>query len=171
MTRCDIRDIFRENFEYREIVLKPQLDQLDIAIIQALQEDARKPYTDIAKALGVAESTVRNRVSRLLADDTLRLRATFDYLKLGFEAPAFVYLTVQPGHIDAVAAELMALPEASYLVAITGEADLMVELMCRSHSHLMALLTERICKIPGVTHTATTMILRTYKELLPSLPS
>ena len=54
------------------------MDKLDIAIIQALQEDARKPYTDIAKTLNVAESTVRNRVARLLDDDTLRLRATFD---------------------------------------------------------------------------------------------
>ena len=41
------------------------MDKLDISIMQELQEDARKPYTDIAKILGVAESTVRNRVSRL----------------------------------------------------------------------------------------------------------
>jgi Lrp/AsnC family transcriptional regulator for asnA, asnC and gidA len=145
------------------------MDHLDIAIIQTLQDDARKPYTDIAKTLGVAESTIRNRVARLLADDTLRLRATFDYLKLGFGAPAFLNITVQPGFIDDVAAALIAIPEVSYLVATSGEAHLMVELMCRNHHHLMDLVSQQICKIPGVTHTAITMILRTYKELLPSL--
>ena len=145
------------------------MDQLDISIIQALQEDARKPYTDIAKTLGVAESTIRNRVSRLLVDNTLRLRATFDYLKLGFNASAFVNITVQPGSVDQVAAELCTVPEVSYLVAISGEADLMVELMCRNHQHLMDLITKQIHQIPGVTNTSTTMILRVYKELLPNL--
>jgi len=151
--------------------MKIHLDQLDMAIIQALQDDARKPYTDIAKTLGIAESTVRNRVSRLLADDTLRLRATFDYFKMGFGAPAFVHISVQPGTIEAVAAELANIPEVSYLVAVTGEADLMVELMCRNHNHLMDLMNEHIHKIPSITSTSTTMILRIYKELLPSLPS
>jgi len=147
------------------------MDQLDIAIIQALQVDARKPYTDIAKSLGVAESTVRNRVSRLLADDTLRLRATFDYLKLGFNASAFMHITVQPGSDETVAARLKTIPEVSYLMAITGDADLLVELTCRNHSHLMAVITQQIRTIPGIAHTATNMILHVYKELLPSLSS
>ncbi|MEM7347154.1 MAG: Lrp/AsnC family transcriptional regulator [Chloroflexota bacterium] len=145
------------------------MDQLDISIIQALQDDARKPYTDIAKNLGVAESTIRNRVSRLLADDTLRLRATFDYFKLGFNASAFVNITVQPGTIEAVAEQLKAIPEVSYLLAVTGDADLMVELTCRNQSHLMELITHQIRTISGITHTSTTMILKVYKELLPSL--
>lgn len=147
------------------------MDQLDISIIQALQEDARKSYTEIAKLLNVAEGTVRNRVSRLLADDTLRLRATFDYLKVGFDASAVMTISVQPGMLDEVANELKAINEVSYLMAITGDADLLVELTCRHNRHLLDVISNKIGKISGVTDTSTSMVLQVYKELLPSLSS
>ncbi len=145
------------------------MDQLDIAIIRALQIDARKPYTDIAKELDVAESTIRNRVSRLLADDTLRLRATFDYFKLGFNASAFIHITVQPGTDEDVADQLKQIPEVSYLMAVAGEADLLAELTCRNQAHLMDVVISQIRTIPGIIKTDTQMIMRVYKELLPSL--
>lgn len=145
------------------------MDKLDIAIIQALQEDARKAYTDIAKVLNVSESTVRNRVARLLEDDTLRLRATFDYIKLGFNASAFLNVIVQPGHLDAVATQLKAIPEVSYLLAITGTPDLLAELTCRDHQHLMDVITKQIHEIPGIVSTSTSIILKVYKELLPNI--
>ena len=147
------------------------MDQLDISIIQALQEDARKSYTDIAKLLNVAEGTVRNRVSRLLADDTLRLRATFDYLKVGFDASAVMTISVQPGMLDKVAKALQVINEVSYLMAITGDADLLVELTCRDNKHLLDVISNKIGKIPGITDTSTNMVLQVYKELLPSLSS
>lgn len=145
------------------------MDKLDIAIIQALQEDARKPYTDIAKVLNVSESTVRNRVTRLLDDDTLRLRATFDYMKLGFNASAFLNVVVQPGSLDTVATQLKAIPEVSYLLAITGTPDLLAELTCRDHQHLMDVITQKIHIIPGIVSTSTSIILKVYKELLPNI--
>ena len=146
------------------------LDTLDVSIIRALQSDARKPFTDIAKSLGVAESTVRNRVSRLKADGTLRLGATFDFMRLGFNASAFMTICVQPGTIDNVAARLETIAEVSYLLAITGNADLMVELTCRDHIHLKDTV-KAIRKIDGITRSSTQMILHVYKELLPSLDS
>ena len=145
------------------------MDNLDKAIIRALQADARKPYTDVARALAVSESTVRNRVTRLLADDTLRLRATFDYLKLGFNASAFLNIAVQPGTIKTVAEQLQAISEVSYLLAITGDADLLIELTCRNHDHLMDVITNQVRTIAGITATDTSIILKVYKELLPSL--
>ena len=145
------------------------MDKLDIAIIQALQEDARKPYTDIAKTLNVAESTVRNRVARLLDDDTLRLRATFDYMKLGFNASAFLNVVVRPGKLEEVAHKLKAIPEVSYLLAITGTPDLLAELTCRDHQHLMEVITQRVHAIDGIVSTSTSIIMKVYKELLPTI--
>lgn len=145
------------------------MDQLDIAIIECLQEDARMPFTDIAKALGVVEGTVRNRVSKLLDSQILRLNGTIDPHRAGFNSPAFIFVSVKPGSLEKVAEELSAISEVSYLVAITGEADLLVELMCSNSDHLMNVLMEKIHNIPDITNTRTSMILRVYKELLPNL--
>ena len=145
------------------------MDQLDIAIIEFLQKDARMPLTDIAKELGVVEGTIRNRVAKLLDSQILRLNGTIDPHRAGFNAPAFVFLSVKPGSLDLVAQELAAIPEVSYLVAITGESDLLVEVMCANSEHLLKVLVEQIHTIEDITGTRTSTILRVYKELLPSL--
>ena len=48
----------------------PKLDELDRDIIRALQQDGRRSNVEIARDLGVAESTVRKRLERLLEEQT-----------------------------------------------------------------------------------------------------
>ncbi|MEM9656235.1 MAG: Lrp/AsnC family transcriptional regulator [Actinomycetota bacterium] len=145
-----------------------QVDELDHEIIRALQEDSRLPFTEIAKRLGVVEGTVRNRVSRLVADGTLRLGATFDFAKLGFNSSAFLSIRVRGDRFDQVAEALKEIPEVSYLLVVTGDYDLMAELTCRDSDHLMA-TTRKIRGLPDVAATTTQTILHVYKELLPTL--
>jgi Lrp/AsnC family transcriptional regulator for asnA, asnC and gidA len=145
------------------------MDELDFSILIHLQEDGRKPFTEIAKALGVTEGTVRNRVAKLVADKTLRIIGLVDPHRVGFDAPALVSVSVQPGMLDAVVAEIKSLPEVSYLLLVAGEYDLIVEVMCRDREHLTDLITQQIHKAPGVTHTHTLMILHTYEVIQPDL--
>jgi Lrp/AsnC family transcriptional regulator for asnA, asnC and gidA len=151
------------------VSISKNMDQLDAGIIRELQDDARKPFTEIAKTIGVTEGTVRNRVSRLLSDETLRLRGTVDPHKAGFKAPAFIQISVQPGLLDQVAEQLATVNEVSYIVATTGDHDLLVEILCRDPNHLMSLISDKIHKVAGITNTSTSMILRIYKELMPNL--
>ena len=145
------------------------MDELDYAILTELQEDGRRPFTEIAKNLGVAESTVRNRVARMLHEGLLRIRGYADPHRLGFETPAFVFITVQPGYLDRVAAAIAALPEVSYLVATMGNADLVAELQCRNANHLMEVITRDIHNVDGVTQTTSSLILHVYKEVMPDV--
>lgn len=52
-----------------------QLDDLDRGIISQLQQDGRRPFRAIARALGVAEGTVRYRAGRLQEEGMLRILA------------------------------------------------------------------------------------------------
>ena len=49
------------------------LDDLDRGIIQMLQRNARMPNTEIARALSVTETTIRNRVSRLVDEELIEI--------------------------------------------------------------------------------------------------
>jgi Lrp/AsnC family transcriptional regulator for asnA, asnC and gidA len=66
------------------------LDELDLKIIEYLIEDGRTPYTQIAEELGITESTVRKRVSRMREDDIIKIRAITDPAKLGYTTEAIV---------------------------------------------------------------------------------
>ncbi len=56
-------------------VAKTTLDDLDRGIIRILQRDGRTPNTDVARALDVTETTIRNRVTRLLDDGLIEIVA------------------------------------------------------------------------------------------------
>ena len=147
------------------------MDDLDHAIVAMLREDGRRPYTEIAQALDVSEGTVRNRVARLLDERVLQIVGLIDPQKLGYDAPAMIGVSVQSADLESVAARIAAFPEVSYLIMVSGEYDLMVEVMCRDREHLAAFLNQQLRRVPGVIRTTTYMILGTYKMAYGSEPA
>jgi Lrp/AsnC family transcriptional regulator for asnA, asnC and gidA len=139
------------------------MDDLDKLILQTLQEDGRAPFTHIAKQAGVSETTIRTRYRNLVDEGIIRSVGIVDPHALGFQAPALVGATVEPGMVDQVARAIAEIPEVSYLVMTLGRFDLMIEVFCRDLPHFTRLLTEQIQVIPGVCSTETLMIARSYK--------
>lgn len=150
------------------------MDKLDIDIISFLQLEGRKPFTDIAKTLGVSEGTIRNRVSRLIEDRALQIVGLIDPSAIGYDAPAMIGLSVQPQMMDDVIEVIATFKEVSYLIMVSGEFDLFVEVLCRDRNHLATFLNEKLLRVPGIVRTQTYIILRTYKMAYgakPILPS
>jgi Lrp/AsnC family transcriptional regulator for asnA, asnC and gidA len=146
------------------------LDDLDFAILTELQDDGRKSYTDIARALGVSIGTVRNRITRMVDDGTVRFICRPDAYRVGFHTPANIKVSIRPSNrLEEAAAQIAAFPEVYYLALVAGEYDLDIDVMCRDQQHLTDLVTERLHRVPGVYATVTSVILRVYKLSLPDL--
>ncbi len=139
------------------------MDDLDLQILERLQTNGRSRYTAIAKELGVAEGTIRNRVAKLMDDGTLQVVGMVDPRKIGYNAPALIGISIQPPHLDAAASTIAALPQVSYLILVSGGFDLMVEVMCEDRECLAMFLRDTLHNIPGVKRTETFTILHTYK--------
>jgi Lrp/AsnC family transcriptional regulator for asnA, asnC and gidA len=139
------------------------MDDLDKLILHTLQQDGRAPFTQIAKEAGVSETTIRTRYRNLIEEGIIRSVGIVDPYALGFQAPALIGATVNPGTVDQVARAIAEIPEVSYLVMTLGRFDLMIEVFCRDLPHFTRLLTEQIQGIPGVSSTETLMIGRSYK--------
>jgi Lrp/AsnC family transcriptional regulator, regulator for asnA, asnC and gidA len=139
------------------------MDDLDRHILETLQEDGRTPFTQIARDAGVSETTVRTRYGQLVASGVVRTVGIVDPAALGFEAPAIVAISVEPGQAEAVGKAIACLPEVSYLVATLGSFDLIVELFCRDLTHLTRVVTQRIQPIAGIRDTETLIISESYK--------
>lgn len=63
------------------------LDDVSKAIIEQLQQDGRRPYAAIGKAVGLSEAAVRQRVQRLIESGVMQIVAVTDPLQVGFPAP------------------------------------------------------------------------------------
>jgi Lrp/AsnC family transcriptional regulator for asnA, asnC and gidA len=139
------------------------MDELDKLILQTLQEDARIPFTHIARQAGVSETTIRTRYNTLVEEGIVRCVGVVDPYALGFQAPAIIGASVEPGMAEQIARTITDLPEVSYLVMTLGRFDLVVEVFCRDLPHLTDFVTQHIHSLPGIRFTETLVIARSYK--------
>ncbi len=138
-------------------------DDLDLAILELLRSDGRKPYTEIAQTLQVSEGTVRNRVARLTEHGVMQIVGLIDPVRMGYDAPAMIGVNVHNADIDEVAKRVASFPEVSYLIMVSGGFDLIVEVICRDREHFTRFINQKLRKIPGVAQTQSFLILKTVK--------
>jgi Lrp/AsnC family transcriptional regulator, regulator for asnA, asnC and gidA len=141
------------------------LDTLDRSIIRQLQADGRKSNVDIARDAGVAEATIRKRLERLLTEQVIRICALPDPARVDMPLLALVMLQVDLQQADETAERLRAMPEVRSLVRVTGEYDLVAEVLFPSQEHLLRFLSGSLAALPGVHRTSTSHVLQTLKPL------
>jgi Lrp/AsnC family transcriptional regulator for asnA, asnC and gidA len=119
------------------------IDALDRSIIHLLQEDSRMPSAEIARRLGVAERTVRARINRLVEDGIVKLVAIVNPSALGYDVTADIFLEVEPGRLEEVAQQLVAMEEVAYVGLTTGERDISIQVFLPSVDALYRFITEK----------------------------
>ncbi len=139
------------------------LDEIDRRIIEQLQKDGRKPYTQMAPAVGLSEAAVRQRVQRLIDAGVMQIVAVTDPRVLGFSRQAMIGLKVE-GDTRRVAEAVADMHEVEYVVLTAGALDLLIEVVVEDDEHLLELLNEKIRTIEGVQTTETYIYLRIHKE-------
>ncbi|MEU5938260.1 Lrp/AsnC family transcriptional regulator [Micromonospora sp. NPDC047548] len=138
------------------------LDDVAKQIIEQLQEDGRRPYATIGKAVGLSEAAVRQRVQRLLDAGVMQIVAVTDPLQLGFPRQAMIGLRTD-GDLEAVADRLAEFEEIDYVVVTAGSFDLLAEVVCRNDAHLLEML-QKLRAVPGVLATEAFVYLKLRKQ-------
>jgi Lrp/AsnC family transcriptional regulator for asnA, asnC and gidA len=142
---------------------RDQVDDTSRAIIEQLQEDGRRPYASIGKAIGLSEAAVRQRVQKLVDTGVMQIVAVTDPTQIGFARQAMIAITIS-GDVETVADELAEIPEVDYLVITAGSFDVIVEVVVEDDAHLLSLVNSRIRAIGGVTRTETFLYLKLVKQ-------
>ena len=140
-----------------------RLDEVDRALIEALQRNGRDSFRRIAAEVGVSEATIRSRYQRLCDDGVVQVTAVTNPLGLGFGAVAMVGVRTS-GPPDEVADVIAGWDESSYIVVAAGRFDVLVELLCTDLAHLLE-VTSRMRGIDGVVSTESFPYLELRKEL------
>lgn len=139
------------------------LDDVSKAIIEQLQQDGRRPYATIGKAVGLSEAAVRQRVSKLLETGVMQIVAVTDPLQVGFNREAMIGIEVD-GDMEAVADVLSQMDEISYIILTAGSFDIILEVVCEDDEALLEVINRKIRAIPGVRRTETFMYLKLRKQ-------
>lgn len=131
------------------------LDNLDRKLIGELQRNGRQSNVELARILGVAESTIRNRIKNLVGNKIIKIAAIPDPDKLGYGCIAIVGLQVQLTKGKKVVEKLLQNPSVYQVATTTGRFDVVMLLLLHATQELSDFMNNELFAIPGVLRTET----------------
>jgi Lrp/AsnC family transcriptional regulator for asnA, asnC and gidA len=134
-----------------------EIDNIDLKILALLSEDAKIPYTEIAKKVYVSGGTVHVRMRKMEEMGIVRgTTLNMDYSKLGYDITAFLGIYLEKSSLyDQVVDELKKVPEVVKIHYTTGNYSIFIKIHCRDTKNLREVLHDKIQKIDGIVRTET----------------
>jgi DNA-binding Lrp family transcriptional regulator len=139
----------------------------DEVLVDHLTRDGRATNASLAEAIGWHESTVRRRISELRANGAVYFDIDLDNRVLGIRTQAMLWISVDPGRLEATGRALAAHPEIPFVAAVTGPTNLLASLSCARTGDLYTYLTDRLGSLPGVQGVETLPVIRVVKRTGP----
>ncbi len=140
-----------------EIAKNYEIDNVDLKILNILSENAKLPYTEVAKKVFVSGGTVHVRMKKLeemgiVKGATLRI----DYAKLGYDITCFLGIYLEKSSLyDQVVSKLKEVDEIATIRYTTGDYNIFCKIHCRDTIHLREVLHDKIQKVDGIERTET----------------
>ncbi|MEU1618343.1 AsnC family transcriptional regulator [Streptomyces sp. NPDC005722] len=140
------------------------LEDHDRAIIAVLARDGRASYTDLAAAAGITEGRAARAFELLTQARVVAIDVDLAVAALGYTSRAGLWLSVAPSRLEAAGRAIAAMPEVTYVGAMSGRQNLFAAVMCRSLDELYLFLTQGIARIEGVQSSQLTPVVTSVKQ-------
>lgn len=135
------------------------MDQLDVALVEAMREHPRVGDLELSRITKVARATVQSRLAKLERTGVITgYGPDIDLVAAGHPVLAFVTLEIAQGSLDAVTEELDSLPNVLEAYVTSGTADIVCKIAATSHEDLQATLLH-ISKSGSVVRSTSVIVL------------
>ncbi len=137
----------------------PHIDIYDTKILQLLEQDGRMAFSLIAQELGISNTMVHQRVTKLTEQGILKgIKPILNEKKIGYDWASFTGLTLDKDHnSERIIEALKAIPEVTECYYITGAFTLFIRIIAKNHEHMRKILYDQIDNIPGIAKTDSFM--------------
>jgi Lrp/AsnC family transcriptional regulator for asnA, asnC and gidA len=161
--------LLAEGQGYRPRECRASLDQLDLALMAALQRNSTESTASLAAKIGTSQPTVVRRMKRLLNEGVIRFVTMVSAAALGYNGNASIGIRVSPDRIKDVAEAVGDCRSVHTVSLCTGRYDVLAWVVFRERRDLMRILTEELGKIPGINAMETVTNLKTIKTAYMSV--
>lgn len=142
------------------------LDEIDYRLLDLLQDDDRLPVAELGKILGVAPSTLNDRIRRLVKLGVITgFHARVDPEKIGLDLLAFVFVGwSDPATEQRFLAAIARTPEVIEAHHVTGAWNYLMKVRLRTTRDLEGFLAGVLKEVPGLQRTETQIVLSSPKQ-------
>lgn len=144
-----------------------KLDEYDRKIIAALQANGRLSNINIAQRVNLSHSSCSRRIARLEREGFITgYRALTDRQKLGLSVRAFcgVSRDAEVGWKE-LANNLAEIEGVVSVLAVSGDVDLMIEIVARDMQHYSQVVLKDVFDTKGVSATSSSFVLEEVKSI------
>jgi len=141
------------------------VDEIDLALLELLRADARRPVAELARAVNLSPAPVSRRIARLERHGVIAGYTTLvDEAKLGRGVEAFAEVRVR-GDLDVAAVlELAAsMPEAQEAFTVAGDPDALIRLVVDDAEQLRKAINV-LRHSDGVLSTRTLLVIGSWRR-------
>jgi len=142
---------------------RAKLADSDWPLVQALADDGRAPYRQLAARTHWHETTARRRVEELIASGVLFFDLDLASDAFGIRSQALLWMSVAPTNLADVGEALAGRPEFPFVAATTGSTNLVAALVCPEDRSLYEYLTGEMTAVDGVIHIETAPVMQFVK--------
>jgi DNA-binding Lrp family transcriptional regulator len=140
------------------------IDQIDLAILELLKQDARRTVTDIASRVNLSLAPVKRRIDRLERTGVIRgFTVILDPSKVKTGVDAYSELRIGPGGVDELLQFAQSLPEVTEASSLAGDTDILLRLRVDDLEHLHRIVNE-LRGNPRVRGIRTLITLKTWSR-------
>jgi Lrp/AsnC family transcriptional regulator for asnA, asnC and gidA len=141
-----------------------ELDEIDYKILETLWRDARTPFTEIGRDLGISDATVHIRVNKMINEGIIKGYTIMVGKEiLGRKVRGLILINVNPGFLEDVANQLVENEWVSAVYEIHGPNDLIMKVEACDLDEMRNLLL-KVREIPNVVASELITVLKVWKE-------
>lgn len=135
----------------------PNIDKLDLQIINEMMQNAEISYADLGKKLFVSGGTIHVRMKKLHEMGVVMgTRLQVNLKMIGYDVIAFIGIYLEKSSLyDSVAKELKRIPEIVRINYTTGNYSIFAEIICKDIQQLRRILHDDLQKVKGIERTET----------------
>lgn len=148
-----------------------KLDETNKVIIRKLNDDGRKPFSQIAQEIGVTENTVRARVNQMIRENILTISAEVDPQAVPEMQIVIMGIKLKTMDLERKAREFSQLKGVISSVVVTGRYDLIVHLVTSNEEDrsLLNFFKNELSKISDVSDVETFVVYQSHNFRVPYL--
>jgi len=143
------------------------LDELDWQILMAIQENSKQTYSEVGRQLGVAHSTVYDRIKKMEKNGIIKKwTVDIDLAKIGLNyITARMTVYADPKEIENVAKKLSEAEEVLEVsMSLSEELLIIAKVIALDQEELHSFIAKKVAPLQGVLRIRTSIVTKKIKE-------